>query len=161
MPSFHSSQFKTTDIIIRTFIMSILNLQRKIAHIQMPAFADNQTPFYHIPQFTDISFPGLLFQRMKKSRSHLIDRIRKFLGKALCKGSGKNSDITGTFAKCRQMYLKYRKTIKQVFTETSRFDFLCQIAVGSSNNTNIHVRRFRISYLYIFACFENTQQFGL
>ena len=45
--------------------------------------------------------------------------------------------------------------------KTSRFDFLCQIAVGSSNNTNIHVRRFRISYLYIFACFENTQQFGL
>lgn len=141
--------------------MSILNLQRKIAHIQMPAFADNQTPFYHIPQFTDISFPGLLFQRMKKAGVISLTVYESFSEKLFAKAVARILISPVRSRSAGQMYLKYRKTIKQVFTETSRFDFLCQIAVGSSNNTNIHVRRFRISYLYIFACFENTQQFGL
>ena len=41
--------------------------------------------------------------------------------------------------------------------KTSRFDFLCQVTVGSSYDAHVHPGRFRISYLYIFAGFEDTQ----
>lgn len=92
-----------------------------------------------------------------KSRSHLIDGIRKFFGETFGKSSCKNSDITGTFTKRRKMHLKNRKTIKQVLTEMPGFDLLLQIPVGSSNDTHIDSCRLGITDLYIFSCFKDTQ----
>mgnify|MGYP007030449596 CR=1 FL=1 len=43
----------------------------------------------------------------------------------------------------------------------SCFDLLLQVAVGSSNDTHINVGRLRVTYLDVFAGFEDTQQLGL
>ena len=157
MPALHCSQFKTTCTIVRTFIMSVLDFQRKVADIQPSTFANNQATLNHISQLTDIPFPRLLFQRFPKSRSHLIDGIREFFRETFGESSRKNPDITGTFAKRRKMHLKNRKTIKQVLTEMPGFDLLLQIPVGSSDDTHIYPCRLSITYLYIFSCFEDTQ----
>ena len=157
MSAFHCSQFKTTCTIVRTFIMSVLDFQRKVADIQPSTFANNQATLNHISQLTDIPFPRLLFQRFQKSRSHLIDGIRKFFRETFGESSRKNPDITGTFAKRRKMHLKNRKTIKQVLTEMPGFDLLLQIPVGSSDDTHIDSCRLGITDLYIFSRFKDTQ----
>ena len=157
MSVFHCGQLKTTYTIIRTFIMSVLDFQRKITNIQSPPFTHNQATLNHISQFTDVPFPRLLFQRFQKSGSHLIDGIREFFRETFGESSRKNPDITGTFTKRRKMHLKNRKTIKQVFTEMPGFDLLLQIPVGSSNDTHIDSCRLGITDLYIFSRFKDTQ----
>ncbi len=160
MPSFHSSQFKTTDIIIRTFIMSILNLQGRS---QISSRPPSQTIRLRSITFRNsriFPFPRLLFQRFQKAGVISLMAYESFSEKLLAKGSCQDLNITGTFTKRRKMHLKHRKTIKQVFTEMSCPDLLLQVAVGSSNDTHIDSCRLGITDLYIFACFKNTQQFA-
>ena len=47
--------------------MGVLYIERQVGNIQPFTLANNQTALYHITQFPDITFPGLLFEGFEKS----------------------------------------------------------------------------------------------
>lgn len=86
----HSRKFKTAGSgFIGLFVMCVLYIERQVGNIQPFTLANNQTALYHITQFPDITFPGLLFEGFEKSGCYFLtgraNRTEKSFTKAFAR----------------------------------------------------------------------------
>ena len=78
--------------------MCVLYIERQVGHVQPFTFANNQTALYHITQFTDIAFPGLLLESFEKGGRNIRNGTRQPGGEVLHKGFCQKTHIARPFA---------------------------------------------------------------
>lgn len=109
----HGRKFKTAGSgFIRLFVMGVLYIERQVGNIQPFTLANNQTALYHITQFPDITFSGLLFEGFEKSGCYFRNGTCQPNGEVLYKGFCQNTYIARPFTQGRQMNLEYGEPVE-------------------------------------------------
>src|SRR5579859_250974 len=131
----------------------------KVVRLDARLRADDDEPFHKIPQFADISRPGIAQQNFHGGVAEfpgLLAVARAELPQEIVRQRG---DVLSAVAQRRNVKGNHVEAVKQVLTKSAARDFLLQVLVGRRDYAHVYVRSDVGAHSFEALLLEDAQNF--
>src|SRR5258706_8062677 len=113
------------------------NIEPALIDCEVLCFGDNQRPFNHILQLTNVSRPGIGLQSIQSYFLYLADLLSRFPCEPIDEVFNQHGDIFLAFAQRRNLDRKHIKAIEEIAAKCAASNSVLQVTVGGGDHSHI------------------------
>src|SRR5258708_7703713 len=113
------------------------SIEPALIDCEVLCFGDNQRPFNHILQFTNVSRPGIGLQSIQSCFLYLADRFSRFPREPIDEIFSQHGDISLAFAQRGNLDRKHIKAIEEIAAKCAGSNSVLQVTVGGGDHSHI------------------------
>src|SRR3979490_2682753 len=113
------------------------SIEPALIDCEVLCFGDNQRPFNHILQFSNVSRPGIGLQSIQSCFRYSADRFSRFPCQPMYEVFNQHGDIFLAFAQRRNLDRKHIKAIEEIAAKCAGSNSVLQVTVGGGDHSHI------------------------